>query len=336
MTENIYARRHALYTTHQSIWQKCQDARDGEDAVKAAGETYLPKLGGQNDDQYSAYKMRSRYHNAFAKTVNGYVGLSMRKPIQRETPEGLNPVLDNIDRTGSDLSGYVKRIIDQILEKGRCGTLIDHSNVDEAATLQDAGGERPYWIFYDALDILDWEYEDGVLVYCLVRELIPGVNRTVSSEERYRYRELKLEEGVYIQSVYIGTNTEPDEIITPMMNGSPLPFIPFIIHQATFEQTILPPPLIDLVNLCMSYYRLKADHMHALHWVALPTPYITGIDSEEAPKTIGPESIWHISATDAQVGMLEFTGTGVGAIKEELDSMKDEMAVLGARILRGS
>jgi len=60
---------HPQYAEGESKWQKCRDAFDGGEAVKARGETYLPKLGGQNSDDYDAYLERALYYNATARLL---------------------------------------------------------------------------------------------------------------------------------------------------------------------------------------------------------------------------------------------------------------------------
>lgn len=325
--------RHKQYTAMLNTWRKCRDARLGEDVIKLNGEKYLPKLGGQDDDEYAAYKTRGRYYNAFDKTILGHTGLAMRKPLIITAPDALEPLLDDIDRKGADVRGYVKRILEELLEVGRSGTLIDFSRVDESATVADSEGARVYWAHYLTEDILDWRYEDKKLVYVVVRELVEG--KIGSDDDDYKYRVLRIDEesGNYVQEIFMGKSETAAEEITPTLGGSPLKEIPFIFHQVDFDLDVDQPPLLDLVNLCLSWYRLKADHMHALHYIALPTPWATGVDEKEMPTTIGPQKIWGIASVDAKVGILEFTGAGVSAIVDELKSMEDQMAVIGARIL---
>ncbi len=330
---NHSTNRHREYTAMSPIWQRCRDARMGEDAVKAKGETYLPKLGGQTETQYNAYKLRSRFFNAFNKTITGHVGLATRKPILIEYPDSLEPIIKNVDRKGSDVTGYLKSVLGELLEVGRTITLIDYTKLDIQATMADTGDARPYWIQYKVEDFLDWEYKDGVLVYGVLREVRDDQDR--HAELKYQYRVCKLVEGVYIQELFNEDSNEPIETITPKVANNNLNFVPIVVHQVNYDACVDLPPLLDLVNLCMSYYRLKADHAHALHYAALPTPYIIGINSDSpgAPKTIGPHQIWYITSPDASVGMLEFTGAGVEAIEKELDKIEDQMAIVGARIL---
>ena len=44
-------------------WIRARDLLAGEDAVKAAGAKYLPRLEAQTDDEYEAYKSRACFFN---------------------------------------------------------------------------------------------------------------------------------------------------------------------------------------------------------------------------------------------------------------------------------
>ena len=48
--------------------QRCIDALEGTDIIKAKGETYLPILGSQTIDEYDAYKTRATFLGATERT----------------------------------------------------------------------------------------------------------------------------------------------------------------------------------------------------------------------------------------------------------------------------
>ena len=69
--------------------------------------------------------------------------------------------------------------------------------------------------------------------------------------------------------------------------------------------------------------------------VSLPTPWATGVSAEENKKglRIGSATAWLIDDDKARVGMLEFTGQGLGHLAEAIKSKQDQMSVLGAKLL---
>lgn len=340
----VYLDYHPEYAYMLARVRRCRHAREGEDAVQAQGTLYLPRLALQSDEEYEAYKKRARFFNAVARTITGYTGLVFRKPITIDNPESMDPLVENIDRSGSSVGAYAKLVIEEVLTVGRAGTLLDYTRVEGTYPHQESVEERPYWALYQSENILNWEYQEGVLTYVLLREHLTRRNAFYQRHQvLIRYRELYLEDGVYKQKIYIedaatkeGIPLKPvDEEIVPEIEGQTFDRIPFVFHQPDFTERVNVPPLIDLVNLNMSHYRLEADHHHALHYVALPTPWYTGIDPTDpnAPTTIGPQKIWGTANPDAKFGMLEYTGAGIGSIKAELQTMEDQMAMLGARLL---
>ncbi|HMP83957.1 MAG TPA: hypothetical protein PKA41_14760, partial [Verrucomicrobiota bacterium] len=78
---------HADFDANAAAWLRARDVFAGEDAVKAAGERYLPKLDSQTTDEYSAYKARASFFNATARTVDGFVGLIFRREPSVKLPE---------------------------------------------------------------------------------------------------------------------------------------------------------------------------------------------------------------------------------------------------------
>jgi len=63
---------HLEYTRNAGLWEKARDCVDGEHAVKAKGEAYLPKTRGKDrakyDKAYARYLARVRFSN-FTGTV---------------------------------------------------------------------------------------------------------------------------------------------------------------------------------------------------------------------------------------------------------------------------
>ena len=59
---------HPDYDAAATEWSRARDVLAGEDAVKAGGEKYLPRLDCQTDQEFDAYVKRASYFNASART----------------------------------------------------------------------------------------------------------------------------------------------------------------------------------------------------------------------------------------------------------------------------
>ncbi len=330
--------KHSDYTSNFPVWERCRDVVSGQDAIHEAGEKYLPRLDGQSDSQYDSYKNRTRFLNASDRTVRGMNGIVFRKSLA-VAPDGEDFEKD-VSHQGISLEEYASEVLNELLTVGRCGTLVDHPASDAVKTVAqaEAKNETPLWAFYIAENIYDWSFSFVDNKYQLVRVvLFDGIDNS-SGENVYHYRELILKDGVYSQNIYTGSGNDDKptflEAITPRMNGKTISFIPFIIHGVGKREHIVDkPPLLDLFDTNIKHYQLKADHMHGLHYIALPTPYVIGISAEEAPDSIGPQRVWSIPNELASVGILEFSGAGMEAIASELTSIETNMAQLGSRML---
>jgi hypothetical protein len=78
---------HAEYEVFFPVWMRARDVIAGEDAVKAAGIRYLPRMELQTDEQYAAYKQRAAFFNATARTADGFVGMIFRRPALVKLPK---------------------------------------------------------------------------------------------------------------------------------------------------------------------------------------------------------------------------------------------------------
>jgi len=102
---------HAEYDANANAWLRARDVFAGEDAVKAAGVRYLPRLDSQTDEEYAAYKSRASFFNATGRTTDGFVGLIFRReptfklPYDRqETNDGKAESGNRESRNGKHLT----------------------------------------------------------------------------------------------------------------------------------------------------------------------------------------------------------------------------------------
>ena len=147
---------HPDYDAALPAWLRARDVFAGEDAVKDGGEKYLPRLDSQSDSDYLAYKNRASFFNASARTADGFVGLIFRRdptfklpadrqgvgdtsgrshltptlsPARRGRSSGVADALaefaEDADMLGTSLCTFSKKLVTEIINVGRAGTLID-------------------------------------------------------------------------------------------------------------------------------------------------------------------------------------------------------------------
>ena len=85
---------HQDYVAAAPQWSRARDVLAGEDAVKSAGERYLPRLDSQSDEEFLAYRKRASFFNATARSAEGFVGLIFRRPPFIKVPEVHRPDIE--------------------------------------------------------------------------------------------------------------------------------------------------------------------------------------------------------------------------------------------------
>lgn len=363
---------HPQYLKFSTKWERCCDVYDGEDAIHDAGAKYLPRLKDQSNEDYNAYKDRTPFYNATYRTIVGLVGMMFRVEPKTDVPDVATEMLKDVTLSGKPLQVFAEAVSTDALKVGRVGILVDCPEIGRDSeqpqkflTLADQLQQniRPAMLMYCAQSILNWKTEK-VNNQVVLKMVVLKEQRAVAKDEfedkmEDVYRVLDLENGRYRVRMFKkkdkpgGSQNVPapakpintplgDEDFeelssaTPLMNGQPLRYIPFVfIGAEDLEPDVTDPPLIDLVNANLAHYRVSADYYHGAHFTGLPTPYISGyVQPNKGEKLyIGSSHAWVFPSEKVKVGYLEFGGEGLGTLEKILDRIETHMAILGARML---
>ena len=338
--------KHSEYHEHYEQWERCKNAVKGQDEIHEYGIKYLPRLSGQTDQGYHDYKLRVLYYNASARTLDGLTGLLFLKPEVVTAPSAMANIIADITMGGLSLHQFAEMIAEEVITIGKVGVLVDFPPIINAVTLAQAQaqGARPYATMYDAESIINWKtgrinnVEQLTLVVLEEEYKVEGDEFESKCEPQWRVLDLG-DGGIYRQRVFRkdkrGEFILVDEIY-PQINGKALNKIPFEFFGVRDNSPCVDkPPLLDLVDVNLSHYRTTADYEHGLHFTGLPTPVVTGYysDDKSASLRIGSGTAWLLPDVQSKAFYLEFTGQGLGELREALRSKEAMMATLGARIL---
>ena len=370
---------HLDYDANIVAWQRARDVFAGEDAVKAAGEKYLPRLDCQDDTEYRAYKNRASFFNASARTADGFVGLIFRREPTFKLPDAggiadaLNEFVEDADMLGTSLSAFSKKLVTEIINVGRAGTLIDWNEEAE---------QRAYAVAYTAEDIINWQTDRvngrNVLTLVVLQETCQKTSADSDSfipETIQQLRVLKLvppqvasdnakADWSYLVEIwqllpknqgsgsgltpfsfwngFFGNAPKPNQAnkewklvdtVTPLRLGKPLPLIPFVFHGPRHSL-----PDVDKIPLADIIFK-NLDHYR------LDADYKHGMHFTALPTAwvsgfdknaslrIGSSTAWVAEAPGATAGYLEFHGQGLSTFERAMDRDEQLMAVLGTRML---
>lgn len=354
---------HPDYESWAPRWKICRDVVAGEYAVKAAGETYLPKPSGQDDAEWKAYLKRAHLFPATGRTQAGLTGLVWRRAPQVEVPETMDKMLEDVTLSGVSIQDLAADLVEEVVEVGRAGLLVDYPQVpvtpDLSVEQQERIGARPFMVLYHAEDVVNWRQQRigsrTLLTLVVLREAVAvGGSDPFKTETTIQYRALELTadrpdgaapggDPVYRVTVYqkatAGENVGkwvPVSVVWPVSRGQYLSAIPFTFVgvDATDGPEVDQPPLLDLAQVNLSHYRTMADLEHGAHWAGLPTPVFIGLTEDQRKTGIkmgSSEGITLPIGGDAK--FLEFTAVGLQALEKRAEEKREEMVVLGARIL---
>lgn len=365
---------HPAYTAVLPLFQDLRTAYLGELAVKGAmplrrlgvqdwsqpGMRHLARPAGmKRADQYASYLDRASWCPATERAAQGITGSIFRHEPQIAAPTALEPQLADITQTGVSLRMFAEQVVLETLLMGRYGLLVDFPGpvlTPEGQTLPPPPQSRPYWVGYQAEEILNWRTMqrggDTILSLVVCKEVVEDVQGPWGTPDffvtkpRIQYRVLRLNEaGVYEVSLWTETPTGVGQVPmavvlqqqwVPTRQGQPLDFIPFVfLAPFSLEPTIQKSLMEGLVRRNYLNFRHSADKEHALHLTAMPTFYVAA-NMEQPPELyVGANMAIFLPDNQAKVGLVEFHGQGLqpheNAIKEDLMLM----AALGARLLEG-
>lgn len=354
------------YSEYEDTWDRCRDAVAGQREIKQERTEYLPMLEGQQNipNSYEKYLSGALWYNASGRTKQAYKGLIFRKEPSITLPGSMSYFEEDATMTGIDLEKMIGNIVDEEITVSREAILVDYPTVDNPEMSQaeaEAQGIRPYFVLYKAEDILGYKtrrVENRIMItqVRLTECYHDDDDDEFSDNEKTQIRVLDLTDNpsgdgskVYRQRIYRKKNDiegEQDESDSkdnpwvevpelehyPKMNGSYIDDIPFFpVGGIGYRE----PFMGDLVDVNIHHYQTYADYSAGVKWTTRPQPYVTGQNPEniEGELFLGSGELWNFPDETAKVGMLEYTGQGLKAVEKKLDDLKQDMAILGARML---
>lgn len=355
MAANGVKLRHKGYDSYAMKWRRVRDVVSGQDAIYSGTTLYLSKLVDEDNTEYLKRLHRTPFYNATWRTMAAFVGMMFRKPPLREVPKQLEPLLDDVTMSGVSFDNFAQDVVLEDISISRVGVLVDYPtnqavNPDGSVMTvaqAEAKGLRPSMVMYKAEQIINWRFEFVNNRYILTQvrlwETQAEIKNEFEVEEYPVIRVLDLDNGRYrVRRFKEESEEQIGWDVYPLMNGEFMSEIPFYFIGPDGGQSELSEPvLIDLVDLNIKHFQVSADYEHGCHMTGLPTPVVSGMTAEKFGEDgnpiyptlyVGSTSAWILPA-GAEAKYLEFTGQGLQALKENLDTKEAQMAALGAKML---
>jgi len=329
-------KRNSQYEKMMLVRKKCEDVRAGQEAVHQGGETYLPKLSGQGQQEYNAYKMRAEFYEATGRTADAFQGMIQREPAVLSVE---SPLLDDVTGDDEPLFDFTGDVLEMALVPGLGGILVDYSRpMDNISTMAQAqaAGLRPFLALYDYKCIYDYWMHKKSFTRVVLEEMEHVRTGPEEMECVTYYRVLDLDDfGYYRQRKFQQTEGVDDNFVQidddfyPMMNGAKMTEIPFSFVGCHDDL----PPLLGLVNMNLSHYLTTAEYENACHFIGSPTPILAGFGIQPGESiTMGGPALTPDDPA-AKAYFLQLNGDSLVNLERNLERKEKSMAALGARML---
>lgn len=317
---------HPKYKKYASQWIRCRDVVEGSDAVKGKKELYLPKLTDSTKSEYDAYLRRALFFSVAGRSLQGLVGsMTRRTPTITKTTE-MDPFFEDVSLNNVSFVEIFNDAANELLTVGRYGMLAD----------VPVDGGRSYIAIYKSESIINWSIDrfTGELLWVMLMERIyvPDPQDQFELIPSVQFRHLRMVLGIYNVDLYDADLKFISNTI-PTVRGNTMDVIPFVSVNS-FGISIEPhkPPILDIVDVNLSQYMTSADLENGRHFVALPTPIVTGAEADKTLK-VGGNTAWVISNDKAKVYYLEFLGEGLKSLEHAMSEKTGQMAQFSARLM---
>lgn len=349
MSVNKVSNQHLLFQSHLEDCIKMRTVFEGDKAIKKNAETYVPKNKGVDKADYDAIIQRSVFENFTEATAKGISGLIFAKEPTISLPASLELLKDNIDMDDNTIVDLSQNIVNELMEVGRCGLLIDVPNIDTTGMTKpqtDALNIRAFTKLYKSETIINWRYEAinsvNKLTLLVLHEVYEDWTDRFTSTLKNRYRVYSLIDNVCYVEVFEENNKSfinTMNIKPVIVRGSTLNYIPFI--SLTYKDiSIIPvkPPLMDIANINLNYYGVAVERRNVIHFVGNPFFMGKGINTRDDKGnaltiTLGSSIAQIFQEPNADMKIVETQGTGLSFNESYLNDCKSTMAALGARLL---
>lgn len=139
------------YGAMQPYWAKVQTMLDGTDAMRAAGEKYLPRFPMETKEDYEHRRKNAKFTNIFRDIVENLAAKPFAKTLtvkESSVSSEIKALAEDIDGAGNHIHVFAGETFFFGIAKALDYIFVDYTKVPVGATLaaEKAMGARPYWV----------------------------------------------------------------------------------------------------------------------------------------------------------------------------------------------
>lgn len=358
----------SAYTAMSPYWEKVETILGGADAMRRAGQKYLPKFPKETQDDYDRRKATAKFTNIFGDIVEGLAAKPFTEEVGIKDGTASEPVkslIEDIDGKGNHINVFAQAAFFSGIAQSITWILIDYTkNVPAQATIAQERelGARPWWVHIPPTRLLA-VYSDivgGQEVITHARILEPTLERSGYGEtSKRRVRVFNREpvinkkgEVVQYQSamweVLEEQTTDKNEKQWISIGAGPvtigiIPLVPFTTGRRIGSAWQLIPSMRDAADLQITLYQQEAGLEHVKECAAFPMVSGNGVApptdaaGRPIPLTIGPKAVLYAPPADqgspGSWSFIEPAATSMTFLASDIEKTKQDLRELGRQPL---
>lgn len=346
MSDNDIASPLPAYARYMQDLQLVRDLHRGTVGMRKAGQRYLPQEEGESLKNYQSRLKRSVLTNNYKRTLEKLAGQVFSEDIEpsNDLPDAVYELLPNIDLEGSSISTFMYNAFYAAMHKGVCHVMVEYPQV-QGNTRADhlRAGARPYWTLIDPECVIGWrhQYLGGRKVLTQLRVLetveVESGKYGVETVQRLRLYEPGRWKVFQLDTKSSDWREALDPETGQVMEGTTsldyIPLVTLMLGERTSEMTAIP-CLQGLAELNCLHWQSASDQRNILHYARLITFFGKCLDVDEGGQVIfGANRLIHTTSPDGDLRVVEHSGQGIEAGRNDLKDLEAAMALFGLQLL---
>lgn len=311
--------------------------------MRQLGEAYLPRWPKEDKEDYEKRLAVATLLPAYEETISQNVGRVFAEPIQlgENVPDSLREFAKDMDLEGSRLDVWAQAFFSLAMQYGLSHALVDYPRVDaeQVKTKADekATGARPYVTMLNPRQVIGWKSKmvggKVQLTALRIKEVVveDGDDFGQTKVEQIRLLTPGL---VQIYRKATGADGQANWSLHEEWQTSRRDITLVTLYTKRTGFMCGSPPLLNMALLNVKHWQSQSEQDNILHVVRVPILSVFGLEEGEE-LVIGSSSA--TSFSDRQRQGMEYTehsGAAIGAGKESLTDLVEQMRQAGAKLLR--
>lgn len=353
MTKKDLLKRSPDIETMVPYWDKVSDILDGEEAVKARGNKYLPKFPDEEENDFDFRLTVAKFTNIYRDVVEGLA----TKPFQDEIgllggekrPQELKDFAEDVDGFGSNLTTFAALTFFNAINYGIDWIFVDYPTVrnPENVTVAEAKQKnlKPFWVHILGKNVLEvqtrMEGSKQIITYFRCQE--PGFGNEPMHVREFVETEDGVEWTLYVK---VKNDDGEDEFLVVdegKLSVNFIPIVPFITGRRDGKSFKIYPPMRDAADLQITLYQNES----ALEYIKVLACYpMLATDGTKPPMdTKGNPIKLHVGPNRVIYGVQKGNGDGgtwqyvepqansLEFLQKNIDKTKNDLRELGRQPL---